>query len=170
MRLIIVDEDCRVLANCIGPDEHELRMLMSDDRTRLRGRVDTVVRTLVGECTRSDSGHTSTAFVDDHSLVRVARLEGRAGTAFAVTVEASRGSDSLSRAVRKYQLTPREVEVLALILDGLSAIEVARTLQIAETTVQGYFKRLLSKTQSRNRPAMVAKVLDWVGLRRHSGG
>jgi DNA-binding CsgD family transcriptional regulator len=53
-----------------------------------------------------------------------------------------------------------------LILEGASATETAETLKIAETTVQGYYKRLLSKTNSRNRPAMVANVLDWRGSRR----
>jgi len=81
-------------------------------------------------------------------------------------VEHFRGGDSLSRATRKYQLTPREIEVLAMILEGASAAETANALKIAETTVQGYYKRLLSKTQSRNRPAMVANVLDWGGSGR----
>jgi DNA-binding CsgD family transcriptional regulator len=56
--------------------------------------------------------------------------------------------------------------VLGLILEGQSAIEISQTLKIAETTVQGYYKRLLNKTQSRNRPAMVANVLDWDGSGR----
>jgi DNA-binding NarL/FixJ family response regulator len=84
---------------------------------------------------------------------------------FAVQLEFFRGGDSLSRAARKYQLTPREIDVLAMILEGASATEIAQTLKIAETTVQGYYKRLLSKTQARNRPAMVANVLGWDGMR-----
>jgi DNA-binding CsgD family transcriptional regulator len=56
--------------------------------------------------------------------------------------------------------------VLAMIIEGSNAVEMARALQLAETTVQGYFKRLLIKTQSRNRPAMVANVLGWGGFGR----
>ena len=58
-------------------------------------------------------------------------------------------------------------------LSGLGTVDEANAtwlapyaLKIAETTVQGYYKRLLSKTQSRNRPAMVANVLDWGGSGR----
>jgi DNA-binding CsgD family transcriptional regulator len=58
------------------------------------------------------------------------------------------------------------VDVLALLLEGASAGETASALNIAETTAQGYVKRLLSKTNSRNRPAMVATVLDWGGESR----
>ena len=39
--------------------------------------------------------------------------------------------------------------------------EIARALTISEYTAQGYLKSLLSKTGSRNRAAMVAKVLNW---------
>jgi DNA-binding CsgD family transcriptional regulator len=53
-----------------------------------------------------------------------------------------------------------------MILEGANAPETAQALQIAETTVQGYYKRLLIKTKSRNRPAMVANVLDWNGASR----
>jgi DNA-binding CsgD family transcriptional regulator len=53
-----------------------------------------------------------------------------------------------------------------MILEGANATETAQVLKIAETTVQGYYKRLLSKTRSRNRPAMVANVLDWAGSGR----
>ena len=103
------------------------------------------------------------AFLDSRHYVRIAQLDGRRGQLFAVSVEYFRGDDSLTRAARKYHLTPRETDVLALILEGASAGETARALAIAENTVRGYCKRLLSKTQSRNRSAMVANVLDWQG-------
>jgi DNA-binding CsgD family transcriptional regulator len=168
MKLIIVDADCRVLHDSIDPTEHELRLLLSDDRTAFRGEVATVVKSLVDECIRNDERDSKIAFLDAQRLVRVTRLDGSSGCIFAVSVEFFRGGDSLSRAARKYRLTPREIDVLAMILEGASAAETASALQIAETTVQGYFKRLLSKTQSRNRPAMVANVLDWGGAeRRH---
>jgi DNA-binding CsgD family transcriptional regulator len=163
MTLIVVDRDCRVLLDSIARDEHELRLLLTDDRTLLRGHVAVVVKALVDECVRSGERHSQISFFDAHRFVRITRLDGSGGTFFAVSVEIVRGGDSLSRAARKYRLTPREIDVLALILGGESATEIAQTLQIAETTVQGYYKRLLSKTQSRNRPAMVANVLDWDG-------
>jgi DNA-binding CsgD family transcriptional regulator len=166
MKLIIVDKERRVHLDSIDPSEHELRMLLSDDRTRLRVDVDGVVEALIDQCVQEGVRHSRIAFLDVHRFVLATRLDGRAEVLFAISVEHFRGGDSLSRATRKYQLTPREIEVLAMILEGASAAETANALKIAETTVQGYYKRLLSKTQSRNRPAMVANVLDWGGSGR----
>jgi DNA-binding CsgD family transcriptional regulator len=160
IQLIIVDSDCRVVVDSIESDELVLQSLLSGDRTMLHDTVSEIVRPLIERCLGGEP-QAQIAFLDAHHYVRVTQLEGRQGTLFAVTVEYFRGGDSLTRAARKYRLTPREIDVLALILEGASAGETARTLKIAETTVQGYYKRLLSKTQSRNRPAMVANVLDW---------
>jgi len=168
MKLIVVDAACSVVLDSIDSTEPELRLLLSDDRKMFRGSVHDVVKSLVDHCIETNERHSRMAFLDAHRLVRVTRLDGRDGQAFAVSVEFFRGADSLSRAARKYQLTPREIDVLAMILEGANAPETARALKIAETTVQGYYKRLLSKTQSRNRPAMVANVLDWGGGRPHS--
>jgi DNA-binding CsgD family transcriptional regulator len=169
LKLIIVDGHCRIVLNSLDPAERELRVLLSDDRKRLRRDVDAVVRDLIEECERLVERQSRIAFLDRHRFVRVTRLEGCDESLFAMTLESFRGSDSLSRAARKFQLTPREIDVLGMILEGSSATEMARALQLAETTVQGYFKRLLSKTQSRNRPAMVANVLGWGGSDRPHG-
>jgi DNA-binding CsgD family transcriptional regulator len=166
MKLIIVDENCNVVLDSIDPSEHELRLLLSDNRTTFRGQGEAVVKSLVDYCIAQNERHSRVAFLDAQRLVRVTRLDGRENRLFAVSVEFFRGGDSLSRAARKYRLTPREIDVLGMILEGANAPETAQALQIAETTVQGYYKRLLSKTQSRNRPAMVANVLDWNGTSR----
>lgn len=166
MKLIVLDPSRQVLFDSIDPSEHELRLLLNDDRTRLRVDVDVVVEALIEHCVRDNVRHSRIAFLDAQRFVRATRLDGRDGIMFAISVEYFRGGDSLARATRKYQLTPREIEVLAMILEGASAAETADALKIAETTVQGYYKRLLSKTGSRNRPAMVANVLDWGGSGR----
>lgn len=165
-RLIIIDAKCRVLFDCIDPAEEELRDLLSHDRKRLRGQLEPIARELIEECERLGQRQSRVAFLDANRVVRVTWLEGRDYPMFAITLEFFRGADSLSRAARKYQLTEREMDVLAMILEGRSATETAKALQLAETTVQGYYKRLLNKTQSRNRPAMVANVLGWGGSNR----
>jgi DNA-binding CsgD family transcriptional regulator len=166
MKLIVVDAEGRVFLDSIDAHEHDLRMLLSDDRSKLRTNVADTTKSLIDHCVRSGERHSRIAFLDAHRSIRVTRLNGTAERPlFAMQLEFFRGGDSLSRAARKYQLTPREIDVLAMILEGASATEIAQTLKIAETTVQGYYKRLLSKTQARNRPAMVANVLGWDGTR-----
>jgi DNA-binding NarL/FixJ family response regulator len=56
------------------------------------------------------------------------------------------------------QLTPREREVLQLIGEGSSSVEIANKLNIGETTVKTYRNKLMDKLN----------VRDIAGLTRHS--
>jgi DNA-binding CsgD family transcriptional regulator len=56
-----------------------------------------------------------------------------------------------------YKLTPREHDVLAGIVRGLSAKEIARVLSISPRTVEAHRQNLLHKTQARN-----AVELAWI--------
>ena len=57
--------------------------------------------------------------------------------------------------------TPREVEVLQLISDGLVNREIGQRLFLSEETVKSHVRHLLAKLQARSRAHAVA-----VGLRR----
>lgn len=54
------------------------------------------------------------------------------------------------------QLTGREHQVLALIVEGLSAKEIAYRLSIAPRTVECHIDHLRTKMRSRNRAQLVA--------------
>jgi DNA-binding CsgD family transcriptional regulator len=68
---------------------------------------------------------------------------------------------SLTAAAAQFAMSPREAQVLALLLDGAQIPEVGERLAITPSTVQDHIKSLLHKTASKNRSQMIAKVLGW---------
>ncbi|HWG64382.1 MAG TPA: response regulator transcription factor [Streptosporangiaceae bacterium] len=53
-------------------------------------------------------------------------------------------------------LSPREGEILALVAEGLSNIEIAARAYIGESTVKTHINRIFAKTGSRNRAQAIA--------------
>jgi DNA-binding CsgD family transcriptional regulator len=61
----------------------------------------------------------------------------------------------------RFRITPREIQVLTLVLDGQHLEAIAKQLFITSSTVQDHIKSMLDKTESRNRSEMIARVLGW---------
>jgi DNA-binding CsgD family transcriptional regulator len=81
--------------------------------------------------------------------------------AYASLVSYVRPRVMLSTAVRRFRITPRELEVLELALDGQAAAEIAASLHVSVSTVVGHLMRLRIKTRTHSSAAMIAKVLGW---------
>ncbi len=56
-------------------------------------------------------------------------------------------------------LTPRQLEILRLVAEGLTSAQVAKRLFLSEATVKWHVKQILTKTGSSNRAEAVARVL-----------
>jgi NarL family two-component system response regulator LiaR len=63
-------------------------------------------------------------------------------------------------------LTPRELEVVELVVEGLSNREIAHRLVVSERTVQAHVAAAMRKTQtaSRTQLAVIALRRGWVPL------
>lgn len=92
---------------------------------------------------------------------RLVRLIPVASQKFAVAVERFLSNAMLRHAIKEFNLSSREVDVLMLALEGCTAAESAAKLDLAISTVNDHLNRLLLKTGARNKTAMIAKMLGW---------
>jgi DNA-binding CsgD family transcriptional regulator len=63
--------------------------------------------------------------------------------------------------VRELQLTPRELEILGLIAEGLSNREIAERVFVSENTVKTHVSRVLDKLGARRRTEAVQLGKSW---------
>ena len=59
-----------------------------------------------------------------------------------------------------YGLTKRETEVLGLICEGLSNLDISSRLFISEYTVKDHIKKILSKMNLESRSGIIATLLQ----------
>lgn len=158
--LFVVDEACQLVYES---QENAFDQLLEfcPEPGRLHPDLCAAAKTLINAAPAAQDWGARSAFVAPGHLMRLRRLRGGGNVLFALILEPFRRRDIVQVAVRRYALTKREHQILILILEGANASEIAAALAISEHTVHGYFKRLLRKTRSRNRAAMVANVLEW---------
>lgn len=160
--LIVIDALCRVKFHFWdGGLSAHTKALMLDDDGSLRPDIRSRVASMIDELVSGNADERRIILLGEKHTIRLSPLFGSEEKAFGIIVEADRDCNSISRAAGRFSLTKRQAQVLALVLEGAGAAEIARALTISEYTAQGYLKSLLSKTASRNRAAMVAKVLNW---------
>ena len=88
-------------------------------------------------------------------------MSGPAGLFIGVRVDRFRPPNSLTGVASRFHISPREVQVLALLLDGNHLDQIAEQLYITSSTVQDHIKSMLDKTESRNRSELIARILGW---------
>jgi DNA-binding CsgD family transcriptional regulator len=94
-------------------------------------------------------------------VVRTQPMTGPAGLFIGVRIDRFQEPNSLTGAAVRFHISPREVQVLALLLDGNHLDRIAKQLNITSSTVQDHIKSMLDKTASGNRSELIARVLGW---------
>jgi|SRR5579884_88342 len=129
--------------------------------SRLPAAVESAVRDVLAHGFDDERAQHATVMPARSLVVHISRVHGGGGSFFALLLQRESRRAPLASAARRYALTKREREVLQLIMRGMHAADIAKQLSISQSTVTGYFKGLLRKTEARSRSEMVAKVLGW---------
>lgn len=129
---------------------------------RLPGVLEEAVRGLIAGW-RSDSRtqKTATAHPVPFLVVRTQPMSGPAGLFIGVRIDRFKPPKSLRGPAARFHISPRELQVLAMLLDGEKLEEIGRRLNIAHSTVQHHVRSMVDKTESRNRTELIARVLGW---------
>jgi len=146
--------------------ENERRVAVTPLQAHLESRLPRVIEDTVRALTTAWTADAATqkpgvARPVPFLVVRTRPMAGPAGLFIGVSLERSKPAHSLTSAAARFRISPREVQVLALLLDGLRLNEIAEQLHIASSTVQDHIKSLLQKTGTENRSEMIGKVLGW---------
>jgi DNA-binding CsgD family transcriptional regulator len=94
-------------------------------------------------------------------VLRTQPLSGRDGLFVGVRIDRFRPPNSLTGPATRFHISPRETQVLALLLDGDHLDQIAHRLHITSSTVQDHIRSMLDKTESRNRSELIARILGW---------
>jgi DNA-binding CsgD family transcriptional regulator len=97
-------------------------------------------------------------------VLRTVPMRGPTLVSIGVLLEPYVARRTIEHTAASLRVSSREREVLYLLLDGESTADIATKLNIAESTVQDHVKRLILKTDSRNRVEMAAKILGWPAM------
>jgi DNA-binding CsgD family transcriptional regulator len=160
----VLDSDLQIVMTWTSQDQRRaaltgLRMRISE---RLPAVLEDTVRALISgwqsdPATRLSGVARPVPFL----VVRTQPVRGAAGLFIGVRIERFKSPHSLVVPAARFRISPRELEVLGLLLDGAKLDEIGETLNITTSTVQDHIKSMVDKTGSRNRTELIARVLGW---------
>jgi DNA-binding CsgD family transcriptional regulator len=162
--LILLDGDLAV----VGINSAAQRLL---DQVLLDPEVERVVPSAVFSVAALARGLENRGEVSETPKARIRTASGRWILAHATRLDSPRGERTIAVivepappleagaiALRAYGLTPRELEVAGLVLQGFSTAEIAAQLVVSELTVQQHLKGVFEKAGVRSRRELVSEV------------
>jgi DNA-binding CsgD family transcriptional regulator len=94
-------------------------------------------------------------------VVHTQPVAGPRGLLIGVRIDRYEARNSLREPAVRFHISPREVQVLTLLLDGEHLDVIGQQLHITSSTVQDHIRSMIEKTGSRNRSALIARILGW---------
>jgi DNA-binding CsgD family transcriptional regulator len=160
----VLDKDLQIVLAWSAEDQR--RVALTGLRTRLADRLPVVleetVRDLVaGWRSDSDTQEVGIAHPVPFLVVRTRPMSGPAGLFIGVRIDRFQPPHSLTGPAARFHISPRELQVLALLLDGAKLEEIGQKLHITSSTIQDHIKSMVDKTGTRNRTELIARVLGW---------
>lgn len=159
----VLDHDLQIVLAWSSEDQR--RIALTGLHTRIAERLPVVLEQTVRELTAAWSTDSmksaGVARPVPFLVVRTQPMSGPAGLFIGVRIDRFHPPNSLTGPATRYHISPREVQVLALLLDGNHLDQIADQLSITSSTVQDHIKSMLDKTGSRNRSELIARVLGW---------
>jgi DNA-binding NarL/FixJ family response regulator len=166
--VILVDANLEVaLADPNALEFLRTRFQVDDETSVLPAALRDAVTQLIRQWTEKGADPAQLVVAVGGLVLRVIPMPGPQETFYSLFIEKEIWREDLNDATVRFSFTPREVEVLDLVLNGLKATEIAERLQVGEVTVFDHFKHINDKTQARNRADLLAKLFNW--QRRQSG-
>jgi DNA-binding NarL/FixJ family response regulator len=69
---------------------------------------------------------------------------------------------------RMFRLTPRELDVMRQVFNGLKNLEIAEKLFVSEITVKKHIQNIYAKVGVKNRTSLMNKIMDVRRMSRQS--
>ena len=160
----VLDRDLQIVL--AWTDEQQRRVALTGLRTRIADRLPGVleeaVRGLIADW-QADSGTQKVGIAQPvpFLVVRTQPMSGPAGLFIGVRIDRFKPPKSLSGPAARFHISPRELQVLAMLLDGERLEAIGQKLHIASSTVQHHVRSMVDKTETRNRTELIARVLGW---------
>jgi DNA-binding NarL/FixJ family response regulator len=159
-KLVILDAAFQVTSSEAGALELLVTMCGSAPSrdNRLPHAIESAIRSAAGVLERSQ---IMVIMPLPQLVLRITRLEGLNSQSLAVTVERTATHEPLRAATARFKLSTRELDILAILLRGGTARDIAGTLQISTNTVKEHVKRIYVKMSVNNRAEAVAQLFDF---------
>jgi DNA-binding CsgD family transcriptional regulator len=159
----VLDRDLQIVLAWNSGDQR--RIALTGLHTRVAERLPAVLEETVRALTAAWSDDSEKSLGVAHPVpflvVRTQPLTGPSGLFIGVRIDRFQPPKSLGGAATRYHISPREVQVLALLLDGNHLDQIATQLHITSSTVQDHINSMLEKTGAKNRSELIARVLGW---------